>query len=92
MKIIGIFEAKTHFPQLCTDVERSQVPVLVQRRGRPLVLITPVPPTHGNDRPDIVQALTEWNQAHEEAEADGDFPEVWKKRRNRKRHPMTEIP
>ena len=40
--MIGIFEAKTRFPALRESVAASHTPVLVSKRGRPLVIIEPI--------------------------------------------------
>ena len=42
MKTIGIFEAKTKLSEICDEVARSGVGVVVTRRGKPLVRIDPV--------------------------------------------------
>lgn len=47
METIGIFEAKTKFSEICERVSKSQEPVLVTRRGMPIVRIDPVPDTEG---------------------------------------------
>ncbi len=41
MDRVGIFDAKTHFSQLVDDVARQRRSVIVERRGRPLVVISP---------------------------------------------------
>ena len=76
MKTIGIFEAKTHFPSLCQEVARSQSPILVQKRGQPLVIISPVNPKMGQVREDIYEAWKGWKGKEDTA----DFLEVWKER------------
>ena len=42
MKTIGLFEAKTHFSALADEVAENGRPVLVTRRGKPLVRIEAV--------------------------------------------------
>ena len=42
MKTVGIFEAKTRLSEICEEVSRSGVGVIVTRRGKPLVRIDPV--------------------------------------------------
>ena len=42
MKTIGIFEAKTKLSDICDEVARTGLPVLVTRRGTALVRIEPV--------------------------------------------------
>jgi len=90
MKTIGIFEAKTQFPRLCSEVEANRAPILVKRRGRPVVMITPVPLEYGRERPDILSAWQEWKREHGDREPSGDFPEVWKRRTSRSSNPLEE--
>ncbi len=90
MKTIGIFEAKTQFPRLCTEVEETRSPILVKRRGHPVVIISPVPPEYGQSRPDIVSDLERWNKEHGRREPRAEFPDVWKKRVSRATSPLTE--
>ena len=42
MKIVGMFEAKTHLSEICEAVASTREPVTVTKRGRPLVRIDPV--------------------------------------------------
>jgi prevent-host-death family protein len=42
MKVVGIFEAKTHLSKICEEVAATNEPVTVTRRGKPLVRIDPV--------------------------------------------------
>jgi len=41
MKSVGLFEAKTRLSELCAEVARIGEPILVTRRGLPLVRIEP---------------------------------------------------
>ena len=43
MNVIGLFEAKTKFSEICARVAARGVPVVVTRRGKPLVKIEPIP-------------------------------------------------
>lgn len=78
MKMVGIFEAKTKFTALCEEVSRTGLPTLVQKRGQPLVMVSPAPAGLGTDRADILSDLREWEANH--GQGRGDFPEVWKMR------------
>jgi prevent-host-death family protein len=60
MKSVGIFEAKTHLAQLCDEVQRSGVPVVVSRRGKPLALLAPVGKPTESGRSDIHSAWKAW--------------------------------
>lgn len=90
MKTIGIFEAKTQFPRLCTEVEANGAPILVKRRGRPVVMISPVPPEYSQDRPDILSDWQAWEKKHGDREPAEEFPEVWKRRNSRSTSPLEE--
>ena len=43
MTVIGLFEAKTKFSEICGRVAAKGESVLVTRRGKPLVKIEPIP-------------------------------------------------
>ena len=43
MKTVGIFEAKTKFSDICDEVSRTGLPVIITRRGTALVRIDPIP-------------------------------------------------
>lgn len=42
MRLIGLFEAKTKFTEICEEVSRSHEPVIVTRHGKAIVRIAPV--------------------------------------------------
>lgn len=42
MKTVGIFEAKTKLSEICETVAQTSVPVMITRRGAPLVYIEPI--------------------------------------------------
>ncbi|MCC5846912.1 MAG: type II toxin-antitoxin system Phd/YefM family antitoxin [Verrucomicrobia bacterium] len=73
-KTVGIFEAKTNFSQLCNQVSRSGQSLLVERRGKALVMITPVEPFQRQGEEDILSAWKRWTAEHPDEETD--FPEV----------------
>jgi prevent-host-death family protein len=43
MKALGIFDVKTRLSEVCDDVAESGESVLITKRGRPHVVISPVP-------------------------------------------------
>jgi prevent-host-death family protein len=86
MRVVGIFEAKTKFTALCEEVVRTGMPTLVQKRGRPLVVVTPVPSAIGAPRGDILQEWGHWEANHPQER--GDFPEVWKMRGEVSQNPL----
>lgn len=76
---------------ICSEVVRTGQPVLVQRRGKPLVLISVPPVEWVNPLPDIHTAWAAWEKQHGSAEEnDGDFPEVWNMRKDQARNPLAE--
>ncbi len=88
MEEIGIFEAKTKFPGLCDQVVRSGAPVLIQRRGKPLVVLSPAQVSPENDG-GILDCWRSWESAHPN-ESGADFPEVWKVRHDKSQNPLEE--
>ncbi len=42
MKNIGLFEAKTRLSEICEKVRKEKQPVLITKRGKPLVRIDPI--------------------------------------------------
>jgi len=42
METIGIFEAKTHFSEICEKVFKKKEPILITKRGIPIVKINPI--------------------------------------------------
>ena len=88
MKTVGIFEAKTKFTSICEQVVRTGQAVVVSKRGRPIVLVAPIPSSLQSKRPDILTAWQEWTEAKGREEKE--FPEVWKFRGRTKPNPLTE--
>ncbi|MFT6182130.1 MAG: prevent-host-death family protein [Akkermansiaceae bacterium] len=86
LKGVGIFEAKTHFPGICDEVVSSGNPVTVSRRGKPLVVISPVPPEADSEREDIISAMERWRA--DAGESDDDFPDVWEERSSNAENPL----
>jgi antitoxin (DNA-binding transcriptional repressor) of toxin-antitoxin stability system len=78
---IGIFEAKTRFSQLCDQVNSTGQPLVVERRGKALVMISPVPSSDRQESEDILAAWQRWTSEH--PEEDDDFPEVSSLRSNK---------
>jgi len=87
MEQIGIFEAKTKFPGLCDQVVRSGSPVVVSRRGKPLVIVSPANQIEAPDRRGILDECKVWDEKHSDT-GSSDFPEVWKMRHDRESHPF----
>jgi prevent-host-death family protein len=86
MKSVGIFEAKTHFPGICDEIVASGTPITISRRGKPLVVISPVPAESQSEREDILAATARWQA---DAGTDGgDFPDVWEERSSSTDNPL----
>lgn len=88
MKRIGIFQAKTHLSELCQEVNEKQSSYLIEKRGKPLALLTPVSPELGQKQPDILAALEQWEKEHGKEKGKSDFPKVWKDRSQPKGAPQ----
>ena len=63
MVTVGLFEAKTKLSELCEQVAKRREPVVITRRGRPLVRIEPVPPGTGANS-SVWNARVEWEKKH----------------------------
>jgi prevent-host-death family protein len=70
MKTLGVFDVKTRLSSICEEVAKSGESVLVTRRGKPLVRITPVAEsTCGSE-------VWEAREAYASSEYCDDFPAV----------------
>lgn len=63
MDRVGLFEAKTKLSALCEQIARQREPVLITRRGRPLVRIEPVGPRAGSPS-SVWAARAAWEKEH----------------------------
>jgi prevent-host-death family protein len=68
MNTIGIFEAKTKLSQICEQVHNTNEPVLITKRGVPLVRIEPIA-SHPQAPSEI------WERRQEFIDLYGEFPE-----------------
>lgn len=87
---MGIFEAKSRFTALCDEVVRTGEPTLVSKRGRPLVMVTPVPAETCAAREDILAAWTSWEKARAGDLDEADFPDVVVLRSEPQPNPLAE--
>jgi prevent-host-death family protein len=62
MKQVGVYEAKTHLPQLLDEVERG-ASVTITRHGRPVARLVPV---RGRKRSvsEAIEAIEEFRKGH----------------------------
>ena len=63
MTTIGLFEAKTKLSELCERVARRREPLIITRRGRPLVRIEPVSPGKGMSS-SVWDSRDAWEKKH----------------------------
>ena len=62
MKTVGIFEAKAKLSEICMQVSRDHEPVIVTRRGVPLVRIEPIEEKGGAS--EVWDIAAEYRKAH----------------------------
>ena len=73
MTTLGIYEAKTKLSEICERVAQTGEPVVVTRRGVPLVQIDPVAPATGTGSM-IWELRDRFVNEHGELEADIELP------------------
>ncbi|MCK5198308.1 MAG: type II toxin-antitoxin system Phd/YefM family antitoxin [Spirochaetales bacterium] len=67
MKAIGIFEVKTKISEICETVKETHEPVLITKRGKPMVRIIPI--DESDEKSNI------WNQRQKFIDNNGLFSE-----------------
>lgn len=79
MNSVGLFEAKTKFSELCDRVAKNQEPIIVTKRGEPLVMIAPT----GNktDRKSVWILRRSFEAAHGKIKEDPALPRRVKSKR-----------
>ncbi len=73
MTTIGLFEAKTKLSELCEQVAKRREPVLITRRGQPLVRIEPIGPGKGT-KSSVWDARREWERRSGRLEEEFELP------------------
>jgi len=73
MTTIGLFEAKTKLSELCEQVARRRQPVVITRRGRPLVRIEPIGPGKGMSS-SVWDSRDAWEKKHGPLREDLELP------------------
>ena len=81
---IGLFEAKTKLSELCEQVAKRREPVVITRRGRPLVRIEPMAPGKGM-RTSVWDARHAWEKRYGVLREDFEVP---KRTRQTWRNPL----
>ncbi len=84
MTTIGLFEAKTKLSELCEQVAKRREPVVITRRGRPLVRIEPVGAGNGMSS-SVWDARAAWEKKHGPVRAEFKAP---KRARQTWRNPL----
>lgn len=85
---IGIFDAKTHFSEICDKVAATGAEYVVTRRGRPVARIVAALP-EPVARIGILARMKQTDGKHGPIGGDGeDFPDVWESRRGSKASPL----
>jgi len=78
VKIVGLFEAKTRFSQICRQVAKTGEEVLVTNHGRPISRICPPRSPNSRTHHGILHDLRAFEKKHGPLPSRGnDFPEVW---------------
>ena len=73
MMAIGLFEAKTRLSEICERVATGKLPVIVTRRGKPLVRIEPVEPGTAR-RKSVWDRRVDYERKHGKLVEDFDLP------------------
>jgi prevent-host-death family protein len=61
--MMGLFEAKTKFSEVCAKVAKRREPVVITRRGRPIARIEPISPRHAAGS-SVWRARRDWEKTH----------------------------
>lgn len=64
MKTVGLFEAKTKLSEICEEVARSKRPIVISRRGKPLVQIMPAQAADESTTGSMLDDLRKWDADH----------------------------
>ncbi|MFO7725157.1 MAG: type II toxin-antitoxin system prevent-host-death family antitoxin [Oceanipulchritudo sp.] len=89
---IGIFEAKTKLSELCTRVEEGSAEYVITRRGRAVARIVPMQEDRAGRGHGIRERMRLTEHQHGSlAEAEADFPDVWKARLGSRQNPLEEL-
>ncbi len=71
MKNIGLFEAKTKLSEICEQVMKNKEPVLITKRGKPLVRIDPVE----NESSSVWDLSNKFRKTNKNMDVDFELPE-----------------
>lgn len=68
MKMMGLFEVKNRFSEVCDDVATKGVPCVVTRRGKPLVKIIPIEEEKESVWSTVAESQAKYGKIKEELE------------------------
>ncbi|MGA2555609.1 MAG: type II toxin-antitoxin system prevent-host-death family antitoxin [Verrucomicrobiota bacterium] len=71
--MMGLFEAKTKFSEVCAKVAKRREAVVITRRGRPIARIEPISPRHAAGS-SVWTARREWEKKHGPLREEFDLP------------------
>ncbi len=63
MKSVGSYEAKTHLPQLLSQVEKGET-ITITKRGKPVAILCPVQQDPKPDAKTVVAAMLAFRDQH----------------------------
>lgn len=67
METVGIFEAKAKLSEICEQVALRREPMIVTKRGKPLVRIVPIEVSHSGT---ILERLKSFQDLHGDCDAE----------------------
>ncbi|MEZ5278047.1 MAG: type II toxin-antitoxin system Phd/YefM family antitoxin [Opitutaceae bacterium] len=72
---MGLFDAKNRFSELCDTVARTSEPVLVTRRGKPLVRVVPATDAKDVGRSSVWDSVKEGRAKYGPIQDDLELPD-----------------
>jgi prevent-host-death family protein len=63
MKTVGSYEAKTHLPQLLSQVEKGET-ITITKRGKPVAVLSPAQQTPKRDVKAVVEEMLAFRDQH----------------------------
>ena len=63
MKSVGSYEAKTHLPQLLSQVEKGET-ITITKRGKPVAILSPAQPVPKRDAKAVVEEMLAFRDQH----------------------------
>jgi len=63
MRSFGSHEAKTHLPQLLSEVEKGQT-ITITRRGKPVAILSPAQPVPKRDARTVIEEMLDLRDQH----------------------------